>query len=163
MMQALAQWIVQELEQRSWRAADLAHRAGITEATLSRILSGKRKAGPEVCAALADAFQVPAEQVFRLAGLLPSVPDADEQEDEALGLFRRLDAPMRQIALGMLRTLDRQQPAADGPRTLSERLAQQIARELEAMPPQDQQRVLELMRQLRGAEQVSVVPVEPQA
>jgi transcriptional regulator with XRE-family HTH domain len=162
-MHSLAQWIVQELEQRSWRAADLAHRSGITEATLSRILSGKRKAGPEVCAALADAFQAPAEQVFRIAGLLPSVPDTVEQEDEALGLFRRLDAPMRQIALGILRTLDRQQPAADSPRTLSERLAQQIARELEAMPPQDQQRVLELMRRLRGAEQVGAIPVEPQA
>lgn len=162
-MHTLTQWLLQQLHGRDWRAADLAHRAGITEATLSRILSGKRKAGPEVCAALADALQVPAEQVFRIAGLLPSVPDAVEQEDEALGLFRRLDAPMRQIALGILRTLDRQQPAADGQQTLSERLAQQIARELESMPPQDQQRVLDLMRQLRGAEQVSGVPVEPQA
>jgi transcriptional regulator with XRE-family HTH domain len=161
-MHTLAQWLSQQLHGRAWRAADLARRAGITEATLSRILSGKRKAGPEVCAALAEALQVPAAQVFRIAGLLPSVPDAVEQEDEALGLFRRLDAPMRQIALGILRTLDRQQPA-DGQQTLSERLAQQIARELESMPPDDQQRVLDLMRQLRGTEQVRSVPVEPQA
>jgi len=161
-MDSLAQWLSQQLQQRAWRAADLAHRAGITEATLSRILRGKRRAGPEVCTALADALQVPADQVFRIAGLLPPVPDVVEQEDEALGLFRRLDAPMRQIALGLLHALDRQQPAAGEPRTLSERLAWQIAHELESMPPDDQRRVLDLMRQLRGTEQVSGVPVEPQ-
>jgi transcriptional regulator with XRE-family HTH domain len=163
-MSGLTEWIVQQLKERGWRQADLAQASGLTNATLSRILSGSRRAGPEACAAIATALDVLPEQVFRLAGLLPPVANTVEEEEEALGLFRRLDGPMRRVALGILRALGRLHapgPAGQPALTLSERLAREIARDLETMPPQDQQRVLDLMRRLRGAERADGVPVEP--
>jgi transcriptional regulator with XRE-family HTH domain len=171
-MEPFSQWLESELEERGWRPADLAHRAELPNATLSRILNGHRRAGPEVCVALAAALEVPPEQVFRLAGLLPPAPPAVEEEEMALGLFRSLDAQMRAVALSVLRSLKVSQPSPETslqgrrpspmppPRNLSERLAQDIAREVRDMPVEDQQRMFDLMRRLRDRPGAKGIPAE---
>jgi len=176
-MSGLPNWIRAQLDERGWRPADLARHAGLTNATLSRILNGTRQAGPEVCTAIANALGVPPEYVFRLAGLLPTLPPVVEQEKEALGLFRALDTQMRSVALRILRTLGREtapetprrsqiqepDPASRHirqPRTVSERLAWDLARDIQSLPPEDQQRVFDLMRRLRGVERTRGVPAE---
>jgi transcriptional regulator with XRE-family HTH domain len=99
-MEKLVVWIFAELDKRGWRPADLAHRAGLSTGSLSNILSGNRKAGPDVCNAIARAFGEPPEKVFRLAGLLPDLP---APEDELLGevteAFKRLSAEKRREVL----------------------------------------------------------------
>ena len=40
--------------------------------------------------------------------------------------------------------------ARSGPRTIVERMALDLAHDLEAMPPDDQRRVIDLMKRLRG-------------
>jgi transcriptional regulator with XRE-family HTH domain len=188
LMESFPRWIEQELDKRGWRQSDLARRAGLSEATLSRILNGSRKAGPETCVGIAAALEVPPEHVFRIAGLLPPLPSPVEEEQEALGLFRSLDRQMRALALGILRALGgggSRQAAGRGHRvaggvqaeTLSGRLAREIAADLAEMPPEDQQRVFDLIQTLsgrraegarqppqesrRGAEEMQHVPVEP--
>jgi transcriptional regulator with XRE-family HTH domain len=189
LMESFPRWIEQELDKRGWRQSDLARRAGLSEATLSRILNGSRKAGPETCVGIAAALEVPPEHVFRIAGLLPPLPSPVEEEQEALGLFRSLDRQMRGLALGILRALgageSRRAPggghrAAAGEvqaEALSRRLAREIAADLAEMPPEDQQRVFDLIQTLsghraegarqqpregrRGAEEMQHVPVEP--
>ena len=70
-MTTLVDYLEDELHRRNWRPADLARAAGVPDATISHILNGSRRAGPDVCNAIARALGEPPERIFRLAGLLP--------------------------------------------------------------------------------------------
>jgi transcriptional regulator with XRE-family HTH domain len=100
----LINWLEDQLNKRGWRPADLARTANIPDATLSNILNQNRKAGPDVCNAIAKALNEPPEKIFRLAGLLPYLPPAVEEEREAIVIFRSLPADIRAIVLQMLRS-----------------------------------------------------------
>jgi transcriptional regulator with XRE-family HTH domain len=65
-------WIESQLRSRGWNPAELARRSGITPPQVSRVLSGARGPGPEFCLGVARAFQMPPEDVYRMAGLLPA-------------------------------------------------------------------------------------------
>jgi transcriptional regulator with XRE-family HTH domain len=107
-MEQLTMWILDELNKRDWTPADLAKRAKIHQATLSNILNGNRKAGPEICLAVADALGERPERIFRLAGLLPpsagEMSDLSEDEAELVRLYRQLSpGDDRNYALHFLR------------------------------------------------------------
>jgi len=104
-METLVNFLEAELIRRSWRPADLARAAGVPDATISHILNSSRRAGPEVCNALARALDEPPERVFRLAGLLPPLPPPVEEEREAVRILRGLSPDLREAALRMLRGL----------------------------------------------------------
>jgi transcriptional regulator with XRE-family HTH domain len=104
-MDTLIEYLENELVRRSWRPADLARAAGVPDATISHILNGSRRAGPEVCSALARALDEPPERVFRLAGLLPPLPPPVEEEREAVRILRDLTPDLRAAAMRMLRSL----------------------------------------------------------
>ena len=109
---SLNEFLEAELLRRGWRPADLARAASLPDATLSHILNRSRRAGPEVCNALARALGEPPERIFRLAGLLPALPPAVEEEREAVRILRGLSPELRSAALRMLRSLG---PPARGP------------------------------------------------
>jgi hypothetical protein len=131
---------------------------------VSNVLTGKQVPGLEFCKGVAQALDMRTEELLRLAGHLPPVPAPVVEEREALRLLRGLSGPMRGVALSLLRALDRSGPgaarddqaAAEGdaaarrPRSLTERLAHEIAADLETMPQDDQRRVFDLMKRLRG-------------
>ena len=71
-METIGTWLLQELETRGWSQSELARRAHLGNATLSRIISGSRQAGPDAALQIARALGEAPENVFRLAGLLPS-------------------------------------------------------------------------------------------
>jgi transcriptional regulator with XRE-family HTH domain len=97
-------WLLKELENRSWRSADLARRAGLATGSLSNILSGNRKAGPDSCKAIAQVLGTPPEKLFRLAGLLPPLPAAeDELLHEMIESFKRLAPEKRREVLDYAR------------------------------------------------------------
>ena len=104
-MTTLVEYLEEELVSRSWRPADLARAAGLPDATISHVLNGSRRAGPEVCNALARALDEPPETIFRLAGLLPPVAPAVEDEREAVTILRGLPPDLRTAAMRMLRSL----------------------------------------------------------
>src|SRR5262245_6720168 len=116
-MEKFIPWLLAELEKRSWRPADLAHRAGLSTGSLSNVLSGNRKAGPDICKAIARACNEPPEKVFRLAGLLPPLPgEEDELLNEVTETFKRLSPEMRREVLAYaLWQLGRQQPDSSAP------------------------------------------------
>src|SRR5688500_4002745 len=90
-------WLLKELENRSWRPVDLARRAGLSIGSLSNILNGNRRAGPDMCKAIAQALGTPPEKLFRLAGLLPPLPAAeDELLYEMIETFKCLTPEKRQ-------------------------------------------------------------------
>ena len=99
-MEKFIPWLLEELNKRSWRPADLAHRAGLSTGSLSNVLSGNRNAGPDICNAVARALGEPPEKVFRLAGLLPPLPGTDDELiNEVTETFIRLTPEKRREVL----------------------------------------------------------------
>jgi transcriptional regulator with XRE-family HTH domain len=104
-METLVEYLEAELARRSWRQADLARAARVPDATIHHILNRSRRAGPEVCNALARALDEPPERIFRMAGLLPLLPPSVEEEQEAVRILRGLSPDLRVAAMRMLRSL----------------------------------------------------------
>lgn len=85
-----AEWLKGELAAREWNQADLVRHVDVTSAAISRILSGERNAGPDVCNAIAQALQLPADLVFRKAGILPEGTHWSDEHQVLLHLFDQL-------------------------------------------------------------------------
>ncbi len=88
-------WLQEEMEKRGWNQADLAREARISPSAVSMVINQGREAGPEFCQAIAKAFQLPDEIVFRRAGLLSPISEIKEREKRILYLFSKL-TPMFQ-------------------------------------------------------------------
>jgi len=58
-----------------------------------------------MCRDIAHAFGVPPEQVFRLAGLLPTISQDAAQDEELLSYFHNLPPLARQYIISTTRTL----------------------------------------------------------
>jgi transcriptional regulator with XRE-family HTH domain len=166
-MSEFGEWLADELKERAWSSSELARRAGLSQSSVSNVLTGKQIPGLEFCKGAAKALEMPADRLLRLAGHLEYVPEAVAEEQEAVRLFRTLNEQMRGVALSVLRALQsgvpRVTPGSEKePRTIVERMAQELARDLEALPPDDQRRVIDLMKRLRGdqgAEEADRVPL----
>ncbi|MCL4296117.1 MAG: helix-turn-helix transcriptional regulator [Anaerolineae bacterium] len=100
-----AQWLQEQLAERDWIPAELAKRAGIQGGSLSHILNGTRKVGPESCIAIAKALNLPPEVVFRRAGLLPETEnEGDVTFQEIVEIIKRLNADDRRTLLRIARS-----------------------------------------------------------
>jgi len=104
-----------------------------------------------------------------MAGLLPSLPPEVEDEREVIGLYRRLDGPVRRSMVETMRSLlgirvPRPAVAEERteyePQTVSERLDARLTQELAQLHPGDQKLVLELMERLRGDRRGAMRPDE---
>ncbi|MCW5877753.1 MAG: helix-turn-helix transcriptional regulator [Anaerolineales bacterium] len=100
MKSAFVDWILQEMETRSWSQAELSRRSRVSESHISHVLSGRR--GPQIgfCKGIAKAFEMPPELVLRKAGLLPPVrEEAGSQTLEWQHIFSqaRDDEERRQL------------------------------------------------------------------
>jgi transcriptional regulator with XRE-family HTH domain len=72
------EWLQAQLDDLDRNQAKLARKAHVSKTAISDVLSRKHPAGRELCTAIASAFKMPPETVFRAAGLLPpasSIPD----------------------------------------------------------------------------------------
>jgi transcriptional regulator with XRE-family HTH domain len=96
MQEKFASWLEAEIKSRGWQAADLADAMGKDDATISRVLSGERNAGPEFCRGLAKALRIPQKVVFVRAGLMdevdPNEPSFTERAWEAMNTPSPLDS-----------------------------------------------------------------------
>lgn len=100
MMTEFAKWLEDELKNRRWTRADLSRATGLSQASFSKIFSGNRKPGPDLCTAVARALEIPGEEVFRKAGLLPEKPEDDDKfAEETIERFKRLTVEQRRAVL----------------------------------------------------------------
>lgn len=83
-MEKFTVWLLDQLNTQGWQPAEFAREAGIQKGTLSNILNGNRKAGWDVCAAIAGVLKIPPAEVFRQAGLLPEKTGPVQTEFESL-------------------------------------------------------------------------------
>ena len=98
-------WLGQELQHRNWNQAELARRSRTTTAQISRIMTGEQNPGPTVCQKLARALHIPAEEVFRYAGLLPPAKEQPEGTAELIYHFTALNEEDRKRILIIARSL----------------------------------------------------------
>ena len=77
-METFSDWMEAELKKRGWKPADLSRASGLTDATISRVLSGVRNPGKSFCIKVAKAFVMSPEDVMRKAGILPALPTPAE-------------------------------------------------------------------------------------
>lgn len=106
-------WLLNELESRGWRSVDLATEAKLTKGTVSNILNGNRNPGWDACLSIANALQIPPEDVFKRAGLLPGrrEPTDDLLFEELKEAARHLNTDELKNAIEYLRWRYRQQEA----------------------------------------------------
>lgn len=76
-------WIQEQMKKREWGTRELARRAGLPHATISRLNHEEAKPGVVVCTGVAKALGLPPVLVFEQAGLLPRRPP-DNRDTELL-------------------------------------------------------------------------------
>ena len=102
-------WLNGELNKRGWSNSELHRRSGMANSTISMILGGQKKPGWDFCAAIAKALGEPPEKVFRLAGLLPSIPAGDASTVKEINeLLRSLPPDQQKQVLDYVRFLYQQ-------------------------------------------------------
>jgi transcriptional regulator with XRE-family HTH domain len=66
------EWLDRERIKRGWSQSELARRGGkISPSAVQQVITGVTHPGPRLCQAVARAFEMPLEEVFRLAEILP--------------------------------------------------------------------------------------------
>lgn len=83
-------WLTSELKARDWTQSELSRRSGVTRGAISNVLKN-REPGPDLCRGIANAFHLPPEDVFRIAGLLPPKPGDDLKVKELNQLVQKMD------------------------------------------------------------------------
>ncbi|HEX2951689.1 MAG TPA: helix-turn-helix transcriptional regulator [Armatimonadota bacterium] len=97
-------WLQKEIKHRGWVQTELARRAKISVAQMSRIMTGEQGASAAVCRKIAYVLGLPPEEVMRRAGILPRSTTPDDVK-ELLFYYTNLNKHDRGSALAMLRAL----------------------------------------------------------
>jgi len=96
------EWLQSEMNKRGWSQSDCARAADLNRAVINKLLNGKSRPQPPTLAAIARAFKMPIETVYRAAGLLPSNVDSDESLEEVIHAFKSIQSPQRRATAVML-------------------------------------------------------------
>lgn len=99
-------WLNSEIQKKGWSNNEFARRCSLSSSYVSVILSGKNPPTWDFCASAAEALLLPADEVFRRAGLLR--PTNRPEELQTIVDIMKYLAPedldmLREIALLMYR------------------------------------------------------------
>ena len=97
-----SEWLQLELDRRGWSQSDCARSANLNRAVINKLLNGKSRPQPSTLAAIARAFKIPVETVYRAAGLLPPNTDHDDSTQELMHIFKSIQSPQRKTTAIML-------------------------------------------------------------
>jgi transcriptional regulator with XRE-family HTH domain len=101
-MEKFGSWLLKELDKRDMSQSDLARACGITTAQISQIVSGKRNAGKKSLTNIAQAFKLPLDYVFEIAGLLPPNPELSSIQRKIIHLIKNLPNSDLEAMLALL-------------------------------------------------------------
>lgn len=91
-------WLLEELHNRGLGVREFARVADLGSGTISRIMTGSRKPGIEVCQAIARALKIPEEEVFSRAGVFT-------RPSQVYTLFNKLSDSQRDAILKQMRAM----------------------------------------------------------
>ena len=100
----ITQWLIEEVNKRGWSFRELGRRAGLSSGAISKVITGVSLPRWEFCRKVALAFNVPAEKVYRLAGLLPPEPEETTNMREINHLFSQLSTEDQKRFIFFVRT-----------------------------------------------------------
>jgi Plasmid maintenance system antidote protein len=100
--QTLSNWLQNELHARNWSQSELARVSGLHRAIVSKIILGESKPTPETLEAIAKAFKLPPEQVYRVAGILPQVAALDQDAERIVHEVGDLTAQEKEEVLAFI-------------------------------------------------------------
>ena len=101
-MEEMVTWLTKALKDKGWSLRELGRRANISHATISNILSGQSNPGLDFCIGIAKAFNIPTENVMRMAGILPTTNTSTKLE-ELTFLYEQLNESDKDSILTMVR------------------------------------------------------------
>jgi transcriptional regulator with XRE-family HTH domain len=100
------EWLQTELDKRRWSQAELAYSAGISRAVVNKLLNRKTYPQPDTLQAIARAFKIPVETVYRAAGLLPHETESETFEAEIIHKLKLIkNHKRRKTAISILNAL----------------------------------------------------------
>lgn len=86
------QWLQSKMDEREWGQSDLAHKARINRQVIWGYLNRKRgKPDEDQLKAIAKALEIPVEEIYRAAGILPPEPEPDLLTKAIMYLVRDLE------------------------------------------------------------------------
>lgn len=65
-------WLDRELQARGWSQSEAARRGEMSSQMVNALVNGQSNPGLDSCQGIARAFNMPLEDVFRMAGILPA-------------------------------------------------------------------------------------------
>lgn len=89
-MQSFGEWLNNQLMGRDWKPADLARTSKLDSGVISNLLNGKRNPGVDTSKAISAALDIPLEEVYRMARILPPKSDTDTFIDGVIHLMTQL-------------------------------------------------------------------------
>jgi len=73
---SLAEWLRSKMDEAGINQAELARRSKISPGHITKIFNGQRGVGEQSLKAIAEALNIPLEEAYRIAGLLPPASEA---------------------------------------------------------------------------------------
>jgi transcriptional regulator with XRE-family HTH domain len=102
---AFTDFLNAQINERNWSISELARRADVSQSLASDVVNGKLAPSERFCIRAARALSLPGDSLLRLAGHLPSLLPAVEEEQAILYEIRKLPECGRRILLRFLRGL----------------------------------------------------------
>lgn len=94
-------WLSDKLVSLDWTQSELARRAGITQGTISRVLTGERQPGPDFINAISKAMRLDPAVVFAQAGMLPIATGKDASIEALATRLAKLTTHDREVIVSV--------------------------------------------------------------
>lgn len=129
---------------------ELGRRARLSSGTMSKVSTQRILPSWDFCYRIATPLQLPPEQLFRIAGLLPPQSPPVQEEAEILDIVRKLTGAARHTVLTMLRAVGGQ--AAASPLDRLTDLELELLDEFRRLSPEWQQIAVEEVQRVERLE-----------
>lgn len=92
-------WLQKQMDGRGWGQADLANRAGINRQVVWGYLNRRKKPSEDILIKIANALEIPPQEILRAAGVLPTESNHDAITEAIVHLIGDLDTSTKQDIL----------------------------------------------------------------
>ena len=95
-------WLNRELDERGWSRSEAARRGEFSPSMLDKVIGGFANPGLDFCRGIARAFNMPLEDVFRRAGILPELVELPDEAKSWGGRLQYLTEEDRRLAVELM-------------------------------------------------------------
>ncbi len=93
--QTFSEWLWEQMVKHEWSQVDLARHANITKQAVNNYLNNDRIPKKDAMEKLAHALKLPVETLYRAAGVLPSITEAEAKLLQLEEIYRNISDDKR--------------------------------------------------------------------